>query len=1074
LFVLCISCFVMLFEQNSYGQITTAAISGKIVDKNGAPVPGAYVEALSSNTGAKSYTASGSDGRYNLPNLVAGEGYKISISMIGFNVEEKTDIYLSLGTTTSLDFSLEEKSTQLNEAVIVGNKNQNSENTIGKEQIQRMPTLGRNITEFTKLVPQSSNNSFAGTNFRYNNVSVDGAINNDAIGFSPSMGGISGTSNMPGSSTRTSPISLDALQEVQVQIAPFDIKLGNFTGGSINAVTRSGSNNVTGTAYTYGRNQNITGPDNVGDHSIMPNTYYDYQSGFSIGLPIIKNKVFFFTNMEITRRQEPVFYGVGKGAVLSDSSAQHIVNVMENLPTSEINPAGGYNPGSYKDYSIQSNSNKVFGKIDYIINDKNRLMIRHNFISSDAGNLDRAGNVFKFSGMDFIQHNNINTTVAELRSTINNNMANNLIAGYTDIHDYRTPIGAIFPQIQINNVNGGTVYLGTDREAAVFNMKQKTLELTDNLTWFYKKHTFTFGTHNEMYHIDYGFVNSWNGRYDFNSLADFYKMSPSRMRAFFDLTDNSRDNNLNNPVASFNIYMMSVYSQDEIELSDKLKVTGGIRLDMALIPAGPQTASLTQASPQDANYGTTYTYTPVSQINNKILGQPVVSPRVGFNYDVKGDKSIILRGGTGAFAGRIPFAWLAYAYYNNGVSYGAFDIKNPTSPVALPTDPTLFQKWATDPTGGNQPNGKREVDLIDNNFKLPKVWRTSLATDIKLPANFILTLEAIFTKTINDVQFKMVNLKDSVKYYSYDVNHEQPIYLSGGSTGNRVNNSFSNAYELTNTNKGYRYNLSAQIKKMFKFGMEVMAAYTYGESKDIWNGIRNSPESNWQLNQALNPNNPQLAYSNFDTRHRIISSVLFKKEWTERYTTYVSLLFTSQSGSPYTYTYGKDITNSGQQISLCYIPKDNNEIILKPDNASDNRTADQIWQEFNNYVSHDSYLNSRRGKFTERNGARTPWNTNLDLRLMQDINMKAGNTKHTLQFTLDIINLTNLIDSKWGRVYYVPNTLNQSVFTGLVPIGVDAGTGKTIFNFHAPLNTPWSIDQLSSRWQAQIGLRYSF
>jgi hypothetical protein len=493
-----------------------------------------------------------------------------------------------------------------------------------------------------------------------------------------------------------------------------------------------------------------------------------------------------------------------------------------------------------------------------------------------------------------------------------------------------------------------------------------------------------------------------------------------------------------------------------------------------MIPSNPMLSPTTQSFTEDANYGTTYTNTPLSQISNKIFGQPEISPRLGFNYDVKGNKSVIIRGGTGAFTGRIPFAWLAYSYYNNGVSYGAFDIKNLPANTNLPTDPNSFQTWATDPSGGNQPNGRREVDLIDNHFKLPEVWRSNLATDIKLPAHFILSLEAMYTKTIYDVQFKMVNLKDSVRYYSYDVNHQQPIYLSGGSTGQRINNNFSNAYLLTNTTKGYSYSLSAQLKKSFKCGLDVMAAYTYGEAKDVWNGIRNSPESNWQLNQALDPNNPQLANSNFDIRHRIISSVMYKKDWNTHYSSYVSLFFTSQSGSPFTYTYGKDITNAGQQVSLCYIPKDNNEIIMAPDNASDTRTPAQIWQQLNNYISSNSYLNSRRGDFTERNAARTPWNNDLDLRLMQDFNFYVKNVKHTLEITLDVINLTNLINPKWGWAYYVPNTLNQSVYTGLVPVKVDPVTGKTIFNFDAPVNKPWSTDPIASRWQAQVGLRYSF
>ena len=1068
------ACFVLFCCQNSYSQITTSAISGKIVDKKGEPLPGVTVVAQSTSTGANSNAVTGTDGRYNIINLSAGETYKVTATMVGFDANEKSDIYLSLGVTTTLDLTMEEKNTQLNEVVVVGNKNTNSATTAKKEDLQQIPTISRSITDFTRLAPQSSNNSFAGANYRYNNVAIDGAINNDAIGFSPSLGGISGTSNMPGSSTRTNPISLDALQEVQAMISPFDIKLGNFTGGSINAVTRSGSNEVTGSVYTYGTNASIVGTDNASGTGAMSNTYYDSQSGLRLGFPIVKNKLFFFVNGELDRKQQPVFYEVGHGALLADSSAQHIVKVMENLPSSEYNPNGGFNPGTYDNYSIKTNSDKVFARLDYIINDKNRLMIRNNYNTSDCGNLDNANNIFKFSSMDYIQHNNFNTTVAELRSTISNNLSNSLVGGYTNIHDFRDPVGTIFPQIQISNVNGGTVYLGTDREAAVFNMKQQTTELTDNLTWFLNKNAITFGTHNEMYDINYGFVNSWNGRYDFSSLNSFYAMQPSRMRAFFNLSDDSRDNNLNNPAAIFKVYMLSLYAQDEMTVTDRLKVNYGVRMDATLIPSDPLQSTLAETSPEDKNYGTTYTYTPLSQVTNKLFGKPEVSPRVGFNYDINGNKNIILRGGTGLFTGRIPFAWLGYSYYNNGVSYGAFDIKNLPANTALPTNPTQLQAWATDPHGGNQPNGRREIDLVDNNFKLPEVWRSNLATDFKLPAKFVLSLEAIFTKTIEDVQFKMVNLKDSVKYYSYDVNHQQPIYLSGGSSGQRINTGISNAYMLTNTTEGYSYNFSVQLKKSFNFGLQASAAYTYGVAEDIWNGIRNSPESNWQLNQSLEANNPQLAYSNFDIRHRIISSIMYKKDWNKKYTSYVSLFFTAQSGSPFTYTYSSDITNSGQQVSLCYIPKASTDIELAPDNASDTRTPATIWAQLNNYIENNSYLNSRRGEFTERNGARTPWNNDLDLRLMQDFNFYIKNVKHTLTVTFDVINLTNLIDKKWGWAYFVPNTFNSSSYTGMSYAGVDAATGKTIFHFDAPTTTPYSTDPIASRWQGQVGLRYTF
>jgi hypothetical protein len=1055
----------------SFAQITTSAISGKVVDAKNEELIGSSVVAVNSSTGGKYVAIASMDGRYHIPNMSPGGPYKITVSFIGFKAQEQDGIYLNLGNTIKLDFILLEDATTLNEVMVTSERaveiKTGAITNVSKEQLQQLPTLARGITDFTRLTPQASNNSFAGTNFRYNNISIDGAINNDAIGFSPSLGGVGGTSNMPGSSTRSNPISLDAIQEVSVQIAPYDVKLGNFTGGTINAVTRSGTNEVTGSVYGFGRNAALTGPNNAGDGSSIPSSYQDYQTGFRIGFPIVKNKLFLFTNMEIARRTEPVFYGVGSGGLIDEATAQSIITTLKNLPVSPLNPNGGYDPGTYKDYNISANSNKFFVRLDYNINDNHKLTIRNNTIASDATNLERAANLFKFSSQDFTQYNNLSTTVAELKSNFNSKFSNNLIVGYTDIKDYRTPQGTIFPQIQINNVNGGTVLLGTDREAAVFNMRQKTFEITNNFNIYLGKHALTIGTHNELYNIQYGFVNSYNGRYDFNGLTNFNNYTASRARAFYNLGDNSLGTNYNSPGAVFNVNMYSAYAQDEWSITDRLKLSPGIRFDVAQLPTNPQASAQTLDVPTntDANYGKTYEYQPVYQTTNNLFGHVLTSPRLGFNYDVEGDGSLVVRGGTGAFTGRIPFAWLGYAFYNNGISYGAFDLNPPSATqfnkTNFPTDPTTFSTYNS---------GRKQVDLIANNFKMPQVWRTSIAADFKLPGDYKLTVEAIYTQVIQDVKFQMVNLKDSVKYSVLDANKQQPIYQSYGTSGRRINNNFSNAYQLSNTDKGYRYQLTAQIQKNYKFGLKVMAAYTYGQSWDISNGIRNSMESNWQLNQSLVANNPSLAHSNFDVRSRIVSSIGYTKDWSEKNTTRLNLVFTAQSGSPFTYAYTTDVTGQGQQVSLAYVPKVG-EVTFAQSNAADTRTQAQIQQQFEDFVNGDDYLSTRRGQFTERNEGRTPWNTNLDLRVMHDFHFKVGSKKHTLQLTFDVINFTNLLNKDWGKSYFVPNTLNQSVNVGWAPVG--SILTSTTYTFTKPQAT-WSVDQLASRWQGQLGLRYIF
>ncbi|MFN8353318.1 MAG: carboxypeptidase regulatory-like domain-containing protein [Spirosomataceae bacterium] len=1075
----CILFFVLtLLGQLAVAQITTSSISGRIKDAKGGEIPGATVLAMYLPTGAKYGVASSVDGHYTIANMNPGGPYKIIVTFVGYKPQEIEGVQLNLGATTNLDFVIQEEVTALQEVVVKGDKGGTKIGTgisVGENQIKSLPTLSRSLTDMTRLTPQSANNSFAGTNFRYNNVTIDGTINNDAIGFSPSQGGQSGTSGMPGSSTRTNPISLDAIQDIQVYIAPYDVKIGNFTGGSINAVTRSGTNDVTGSVYAFGRNASITGPNNAGDKAKIPNSYHDYQLGFRVGFPILKNKLFFFTNQEITRRQEPVFYGAGYADASGKQLALVDVATAQKI-TDFVNTNYGFNVGESKDYTIYSNSNKFFNRLDWNISDKHQLSVRNNYITSEATNLERDAANFRFSSMDFKQTNDQNSTVAELKSRFGN-ASNSLIIGYSDIHDYRTPLSsnAAFPQVEIS-ANGGTIFLGNDREATVFNMKQKTFEFTDNFTWFKGKHTFLVGTHNEIYNINYGFVNSWNGRVAYRSLDEFFAGKVNRVRGSYSFTDNDRNSLFENPYAKFHVAMFSLYGQDEIQVTDKLRLSPGLRFDLAKTDS-PPISTLSQNTPIDKNAGTTYNSTPLSQINNKIFGQVLVSPRLGFNYDVNGDKSLIVRGGSGIFTGKIPFAWLGYAFYNDGVGFGSFDVNNLATRTNVTGD--VLKDGARAYAFNNGQGSQTQVDVVSNNFKMPQVWRSSLAVDYTLNG-YKFTLEGIYTKTINDLKFQQVNLKDSVRYYSYDVNRQMPIYLSGGATGQKINTAFSNAYMLSNTSEGYRYSLTAQVSKQYPFGLNFSAAYTYGQSFDITNGIRNSMESNWQLNQSLTPNDPKLGYSNFDIRHRIISQIGYNKQWNKLHGTSLSVVINAQSGNPFTWGFvNSTIANTPQAAGLAYVFKDVAEatkyFVDYKDASGATITAAQQAQQFMDFVNGDSYLSTRKGNFTERNGGRTPWNTTADVRIMHTINVSPSvknNRPHTIQLSLDIINFTNLLNPSWGRVYFVPNTFNSTSSLGLTRVNSGTAADPT-YRFVTPA-TPYSVDQLASRFQAQVGARYSF
>ena len=495
----------------------------------------------------------------------------------------------------------------------------------------------------------------------------------------------------------------------------------------------------------------------------------------------------------------------------------------------------------------------------------------------------------------------------------------------------------------------------------------------------------------------------------------------------------------------------------------------------------PTLSSKTTNSPVDPNFGTTYTYPQPSSITGKFLNKVQISPRIGFNFDALGNQRLIVRGGTGLFTSRVPFAWIGYAYYNNGVNYGAFD-KSYTYTGTTPVVPAAGSDPIKDALTGNgeagfvinqginvkDASGATQVDLVDNNFKMPKAWRSNLALDYKTDDQWKLNLEGIFSQVIKDVQFQQINYEDNPKYMVYDTQKQQPIY-----SNTKINPLYTNAYLLSNTDKGYKYSLTGQISKSFPIGLDVMVAYTYGKSKDIANGIRNSMESNWQLNQALSPNNPGIAYSNFDIRNRIISTVNYRLDWAKngKYVSNFSLFFSGQSGSPYSLgLVNIRINGTGQTVSLLYIPA------IGETTKFFANTPDGIIQAagFDAYVDGDKYLSTRRGNFTARNGARTPWNVQADFRFSQDIQVAKGKHAHVLTLTYDIVNLTNLVNKDWGIQYFSPNTYNSMASVGVKVATAGTPTAYPVYTFAQKDVTSYSKDFFASRYQMQLGLRYSF
>ncbi len=1101
---------LLLITTRLTAQETTATISGSVYDNKGALISGASVVVKHEPTGFVTGTTTNNKGLFVIPNLKPGGPYTVTISFVGFNEQKMENINLSLGNNPDANIVMVSNDKALQEVVISGTRRASGSGiNIGRAQMNVLPTLGRSLSDFTRLTPQSNNNSFAGTNFRYNNVTLDGAINNDAIGFSNSFGGVSGggQSGTAGSGTRTNPYSLDVIQEVQVQLAPYDVKLGNFTGGSVNAVTKSGGNDFHGSVYGYGRNQSLVGKSVDGKKSKIGSDFYDYQYGATLSGPIIKNKLFFIINGEITRRQEPTFYNAGDpGAAISIADAQ---SIQANLKSKY-----GYDAGTYDKYKVFTNSDKLFARLDWNISNKSTLTLRGIYTNGTGNNLERTTTNFQFSSTDFTQHTKNVNLVAELKTKLNNNLSNQLNVSYINVHEFRDFPGVLSPFMDIGS---GAIWAGTWREASIYNMKQKTFELSDNVTLTKGINKFTIGTHNEFYDLTYGFVNSWNGRWEYSNVASFLADQPSRIRGAF-TTDpkypNDRNALYNNPPNPFKVALLSAYVQDEISAGKRFKITPGLRVDYSAVGDQPTTDAALNTVSAPTSGTPTYSHTPFSSINNKWLGKATLSPRLGFNFDVNGNQSLVLRGGTGVFVGRMPFAWLGYAYTLNGSVYGNVDYRptygSPstfypnTQSVGLAINP-LTLKDTAGKYGGAAASATRELDIIDNNFKLPTVWRSNIAADIKFGKGYKLTLDALFTKTLHDVQFQQINIKDSAVQYFASGPTQTPVYVSG-----KNYNNYSNVYFLTNTTKGYRYNLTAQLSKTtnnIKAGSHFInlnwsAAYTYGVSKDLSNGIRNSFQSNYELNPSIIPNHPKLSYSNFDLRHRIVATLGTNFVWNTMNTTSLTFFYSAQAGNPYTVIYsasGAPFGNSSN-ANLPYIPKDQNDITLIDKKNSDGSvyTAAQQWTDLNTFISGDKYLKTRRGEYAERNALHTPWNHELDLKIMHEFRLSRTDKSKTLQLSLDIFNVLNLLNNDWGHITFITNvnnyTANLLTFvpdpantnpalittknpTGIVPIGKPSSGYNPAFVFNKPAGVNgqyYTVDPINSRWQGQVGIKFNF
>lgn len=1035
------------FATAADAQITTATLSGTVTDAKGA-LPGAGVKAVHTPTGTVYAVSTNNDGRYTITNMRTGGPYTIEITYVGYQGFKATDVTLKLGDTYIQNAVLSEAGRQLQEIVVSGKKDAlfnskkiGASTNITKEQIQSLPSLSRSLQDFTRLTPQANGNNFAGINNRYNGLTIDGAVNNDAFGL--------GSTGAPGGQANTQPISLDAIQEIQVVLAPFDVTNANAIGGGVNAVTRSGSNKVEGSAYFFGRNQNTIGRSVDGlNTKALP--FHNYTYGLRVGLPLVKDKLFFFVSAERQSIVQPTTFNAGEPGAVSVADLQRIATVARNRY--------GYDIGSYDPYDSETRNDKIFARLDWNINAKNQLTLRHNYIKAFDDNISRSATSFRLSSNLYRFNDKQNNSVLELRSNISNTLSNNLIIGYSRIRDTRAYEGDPFPQIRINGVgsNNATVQFGNEANSTANELDQDIFEFTDNFKIFANKHTLTFGTHNEFYKIRNLFVGNLNGNYFWNNITDFENNTkPGANTSKSIVPGDSR------PAARFKAAQLGFYFQDEIEAFKGFKLMAGVRVDVPLLFDTPT------ANPKVAATFPNY------RTDVKPSQTPLVSPRLSFNWDLTGDRSLQLRGGGGLLTSRAPFVWISNQFGGTGLL---------TQSVSAPINTgTFIQDVNNQQAAGGTATTTSQISLIDKNFRLPQVFRANLAFDFKLPLGIQATVEGLYSKTVNNISYKNLNIRRSTATINPALSGGadlRPAYSN--TTATRVNGTdFTEVYLLENTNDGYTYNLTGQLQKSFNMGLYASIAYTYGKAKDVNSGFSSTAGSGYGGTFIVtDADNPPLAFSNYDLRHRIVGALNYTLKYgrNKASATTFSLFYAGKSGGTISYIYNGDL-NGDNSVStgnasndLIFVPRTLSDIRLVPLAASGSLPAQTVaeqWAALDAFINNDKYLSTRRGQYAERNGGRMPWEHQFDLRIMQDLGVIFKGSKNSLQLSLDVINVGNLINKDWGRSYFV----NNNAFP-LINYVTTSGGG---FTFRTPTNNlPYAASSISSRYQAQFGLRYNF
>ena len=1054
--------------------VTSAAVAGRVTDESGAGVPGAVLTLVNGSTGQRYSRRSADDGRYNFENVAVGGPYTLQTRALGFEAKQSDPFNLTLGQRFEVSVSLKRAAVGLEAVTVTGEANPlvsrsrtGTQSIVSDSIIHRLPTLSRNFTDFIVTVPQVVSAGVPGTtlggqNNRFNNIQIDGGVNNDLFGLA--------ASGVPGGQANVHPISVEAVREYQVLIAPYDVRQGSFTGGLINAVTKSGTNEFHGSTFGFLQNQSLVGKDTANNKAA---DFTQSQYGATFSGPLIRDRVHFFAAIDVQHRETPSTAIAASAQQIGsdttggkDSVGVGIRQATADTVASILRNVYGFDAGTWRALQIGNPDKNIFGKLTAQLGTNSQLEASYNFVDANQDNLIRNSTATGFrdgyelsnSGYNF--RTRTNTAKAKWTSTIAGNNSNELLFGYQRIRDKRALPNTV-PLIFVGGDRGGTnIAAGAERFSQGNSLDQDIYEVTDNFTFSKGAHLLTVGTHNEFFHFYNVFFPASMGVWSFADTGALRAGTPNRYERAIALRPQG-------PNADFHVRQFGFYAQDQFTARPGLTITAGLRADIPSMDKPTFNPTLDSS---------------VLNINTGAFpsGNILWSPRLGFNYDIRGDQSTLVRGGIGIFSGRPPYVWVSNAFGNTGREQATLTCTTPATMPAFNLDSTYSQCAG----GGAATQATPSIVYFDQNFKFPQSLKIALGADHRLPWEMVGTFDFLYTKSINQFYISDVNLQGIIGDWSGEGG--RPLYGSvstGTGTASSATatptrrtptsgaGSFRDVLRHENRSDDRSFSITAQVQKRFSQGLEFNVGYTYSHTEDLFSLTSSIASSNYRFTTLDGTiANRNLRTSAFDIPHKITASGTMNIKWGVQ----LSLIYIGQSGGPYTYVVSNDINGDGfGGNDPVYVPRNRADIAMDGNGSANAQTGfgtpagqDSAYATLDNYINTQDCLREQRGTLLRRNTCRNPWMNFLNARLAKVFNTVRG---QQIEVSADVFNVLKLIGSDWGLIR---STTSFEEVNLLTRTGFDAVSQRGIYALSLRQRDKVNTDL--SRWKLQLGVKYMF